>query len=152
METTTRSISARSLWEIGRQMWIVTDGVKPGEHVVVEGLMKVRDGAPVKVRFYRSLKGRRLAMSKFFINRPIVAMVISILMVIVGAVTIASLPVAQFPAHRAAGSADPGHLRRRRRADHRAVRRHADRAADERRGQHELHVFAERHGQRARCG
>src|ERR1700689_5232047 len=36
-------------------------------------------------------------MSKFFINRPIVAMVISILMVIVGAVTIAILPVAQFP-------------------------------------------------------
>jgi HAE1 family hydrophobic/amphiphilic exporter-1 len=36
-------------------------------------------------------------MSKFFIERPIVAMVISILMVIVGAVTIASLPVAQFP-------------------------------------------------------
>src|ERR1700681_3067462 len=36
-------------------------------------------------------------MSKFFIRRPIVAMVIAILMVIVGAVTIASLPVAQFP-------------------------------------------------------
>src|SRR5258708_17915733 len=36
-------------------------------------------------------------MSKFFINRPIVAMVIAILMVIIGAVTIASLPVAQFP-------------------------------------------------------
>jgi HAE1 family hydrophobic/amphiphilic exporter-1 len=36
-------------------------------------------------------------MSKFFIDRPIVAMVISILMVIVGAVTITSLPVAQFP-------------------------------------------------------
>ena len=36
-------------------------------------------------------------MSKFFINRPIVAMVISILMVIVGAVTISTLPVAQFP-------------------------------------------------------
>jgi HAE1 family hydrophobic/amphiphilic exporter-1 len=36
-------------------------------------------------------------MSKFFINRPIVAMVISILMVIVGAVTIATLPVSQFP-------------------------------------------------------
>src|SRR5436309_12878737 len=36
-------------------------------------------------------------MSKFFINRPIVAMVISILTVIVGAVTIANLPVAQFP-------------------------------------------------------
>src|ERR1700756_3936072 len=36
-------------------------------------------------------------MSKFFINRPIVAMVIAILLVIVGAVTIVSLPVAQFP-------------------------------------------------------
>src|ERR1700731_523611 len=36
-------------------------------------------------------------MSKFFIDRPIVAMVIAILMVIVGAVTIGSLPVAQFP-------------------------------------------------------
>jgi hydrophobic/amphiphilic exporter-1 (mainly G- bacteria), HAE1 family len=36
-------------------------------------------------------------MSNFFIRRPIVAMVIAILMVIVGAVTIATLPVAQFP-------------------------------------------------------
>ena len=37
-------------------------------------------------------------MSKFFINRPIVAMVIAIFMVIVGGVTLAGLPVAQFPA------------------------------------------------------
>src|ERR1700681_788309 len=36
-------------------------------------------------------------MSKFFINRPIVAMVIAILMVIAGAVSIAGLPVALFP-------------------------------------------------------
>ena len=39
-------------------------------------------------------------MSKFFINRPIVAIVISILTVIVGAITIATLPVAQFPKYR----------------------------------------------------
>ena len=37
-------------------------------------------------------------MSKFFINRPIVAMVISLLMVIIGIVTIVQLPVSQFPA------------------------------------------------------
>src|SRR6195256_3856399 len=37
-------------------------------------------------------------MSKFFINRPIVAIVISILTVLVGAITIVSLPVSQFPA------------------------------------------------------
>jgi len=36
-------------------------------------------------------------MSRFFINRPIVAMVIAIVTVIVGAVTITGLPVAQFP-------------------------------------------------------
>jgi hydrophobic/amphiphilic exporter-1 (mainly G- bacteria), HAE1 family len=36
-------------------------------------------------------------MSKFFIKRPIVAMVIAILTVIVGAVTIVALPIAQFP-------------------------------------------------------
>jgi HAE1 family hydrophobic/amphiphilic exporter-1 len=36
-------------------------------------------------------------MYKFFINRPIVAMVIAILMVIIGLVSMVSLPVAQFP-------------------------------------------------------
>src|SRR5512139_3234999 len=36
-------------------------------------------------------------MSKFFINRPIVAMVIAILTVIVGFVAMLGLPVAQFP-------------------------------------------------------
>src|SRR6476619_1050204 len=36
-------------------------------------------------------------LSKFFINRPIVAIVISLLTVIVGAITIVTLPVSQFP-------------------------------------------------------
>src|ERR1700743_1398583 len=36
-------------------------------------------------------------MSKFFINRPIVAIVISIIMVIIGLVTVFGLPIAQFP-------------------------------------------------------
>ena len=86
-------------------------------------------------------------MSKFFINRPIVAMVISIVMVLVGALTIlssAGRPVSQ---HRSAGDSSPGHLRRRRRANPGASGCHSHRAADERRGQHELHVFAERHRQ-----
>jgi len=36
-------------------------------------------------------------MSKFFIHRPIVAMVIAILTVVVGAITILGLPISQFP-------------------------------------------------------
>jgi membrane fusion protein, multidrug efflux system len=29
-------------------LWVVEDGLKPGERVVVEGLQKVRDHEPVK--------------------------------------------------------------------------------------------------------
>jgi HAE1 family hydrophobic/amphiphilic exporter-1 len=36
-------------------------------------------------------------MARFFINRPIVAMVISILMVIIGAIAVLRLPIAQYP-------------------------------------------------------
>ena len=36
-------------------------------------------------------------MYRFFINRPVVAIVIAILMVLIGAVSIVSLPVSQFP-------------------------------------------------------
>jgi membrane fusion protein (multidrug efflux system) len=39
------------------QLWIVTDGLKRGERVVVEGLQKVRDGAPVKVAAASSQAG-----------------------------------------------------------------------------------------------
>ena len=31
-------------------MWIIESGVQPGEHVVVEGLQKVRDGSPVRIK------------------------------------------------------------------------------------------------------
>jgi membrane fusion protein (multidrug efflux system) len=30
-------------------LWIVTDGLKAGERVIVEGLLKVRDGSVVNV-------------------------------------------------------------------------------------------------------
>jgi len=30
-------------------MWIVEDGLKPGERVVVEGVQKVREGVAVKI-------------------------------------------------------------------------------------------------------
>jgi multidrug efflux pump subunit AcrA (membrane-fusion protein) len=30
-------------------MWIVEDGLKPGERVVVEGVQKVREGVTVKI-------------------------------------------------------------------------------------------------------
>ena len=68
-------------------------------------------------------------MSKFFINRPIVAIVIAILMVIVGAVSMLTLPIAQFPNIVPPEILVTGHLSRRRRADARAIRRHAHRSS-----------------------
>jgi membrane fusion protein (multidrug efflux system) len=32
------------------KMWIVSEGLKPGERVIVEGLQKVRDGIPVNAK------------------------------------------------------------------------------------------------------
>ena len=80
--------------------WVISEGLKPGEKVIVEGFMKVREGVPVSPKPYSTRcggGGRELTMSKFFINRPIVAIVIAILMVLVGVVSMLGLPTAQFP-------------------------------------------------------
>ena len=98
-------------------LWIITDGVKPGEHVITQGLQKVKDGMQVIAQDdpaavaspsasgalrraairRRARNGASVGMSRFFIDRPIVAMVIAIVFVIAGAVMILRLPVAQFP-------------------------------------------------------
>lgn len=35
------------------QMWIITDGLKPGEHVIAEGIQKAKEGAPVQPKPFR---------------------------------------------------------------------------------------------------
>ena len=83
-------------------------------------------------------------MANFFIRRPIVAMVIAILMVLMGIVAMRRLPTAQFPniapPEIQVKATYPGRGCRNRGA----VRSHPDRAANERRGQHELHVLQQR--------
>jgi membrane fusion protein (multidrug efflux system) len=37
--------------------WVVTEGLKPGDRVVVEGFMKVRQGMPVNVAPYVAAAG-----------------------------------------------------------------------------------------------
>src|SRR5207302_5707309 len=88
--------------------WVVDAGLKPGERVIAEGIQRVRQGMTVNPKPLKAeteakpapttkSEPRSIAMSKFFINRPIVAMVISIVMVIVGIVAMVQLPIAQFP-------------------------------------------------------
>src|ERR1700746_3825577 len=57
--------------------------------LILEGCQRNRNHQPARVRGH--------AMAKFFINRPIVAMVISIIMTIAGIVAFLGLPVAQYP-------------------------------------------------------
>src|SRR5262249_7029067 len=99
-------------------LWIITEGLKPGEKVVAEGVQKVKQGMTVKPTPYTSQRktttgvpakpeakpnaptkanGRQETMSKCFITRPIAAIVISILLTIVGSVAMAQLPTALFP-------------------------------------------------------
>ena len=92
--------------------WLVTEGIKAGEQVIVEGLQKVRPGAPVNPvpgrRARSSRRGRprpeprppasRSPVAQFFIDRPIFAWVIGILVMLGGALSIFRLPVSQYPA------------------------------------------------------
>ena len=104
--------------KIGSQQggnWIVLDGLKEGEQVVVDGFQKMMvPGAPVKpVPFNGSQRSRRSCrsrcrqplnriqdsfMARFFIDRPIFAWVIALFIMVMGAVAITQLPIAQYPA------------------------------------------------------
>ena len=83
-------------------------------------------------------------MAKFFVNHPIIAIVISILLVIVGIVSIVQLPIAQYPELAPPEILLTGDLRRRRCRNRRAVGGNADRAANAGRRQHDLHDLRQR--------
>ncbi len=84
-------------------LWVIEEGLKPGEKVVVEGLQRVQDGMTVTAKPMPPAGAgpararRSSAMSRFFVNRPIVAMVISIVTVMLGLVAMRGLPIAQYP-------------------------------------------------------
>ena len=83
-------------------MWVVESGLEAGDNVIVDGLQRVKTGMTVAPTPFKDTQAnaqsrREVAMSKFFINRPIVAIVIAILTVIGGVVAMAKLPVAQLP-------------------------------------------------------
>ena len=117
--------------KIGKQVGdlrIIDEGVSPGERVIIEGLQKVSDGTEVSPRLAppepepsesrrRRLRAiprrtsrppatRAIAMSKFFIDRPIVAMVIAIFFVITGAVMVLRPAGRAVPGYRAAADPD----------------------------------------------
>ena len=91
-------------------MQLVADGLKPTDWVVVNGIQRVRDGMKVQpsaspcpeprlkytIRCPRTREGGPM-FSHLFIDRPIFATVLSIVIVIVGTVALTQLPIAQYP-------------------------------------------------------
>ena len=84
-------------------------GLKAGDRVVVNGLMTIGPGAPVKAVPWKSTtapaadpvpptpKQGSIVTSHVFIDRPILASVVSIVIVVMGLLALQFLPVAQFP-------------------------------------------------------
>ena len=83
-------------------LWVIEEGLKPGEKVIVEGLQRVQDGVTVTAKPAPATpcpprRRRSKSMARFFVNRPIVAIVISIITVLLGVVAMQGLPIAQYP-------------------------------------------------------
>ena len=98
---------------IGDQ-WLVSSGLSAGDRVVVEGMLNVRPGAAVKAvplnsprparkpriqtsRPYNPNNGGLSMLSNFFLDRPVFAWVIAIIMMLAGGLAIYNLPISQYP-------------------------------------------------------
>ena len=81
---------------------VVREGVQANDWIVVNGFMSIRPGLPIKAekQAAHQLGCSRFAAMKFshfFIDRPIFAAVLSIVIVIVGGLAVFKLPIAQYP-------------------------------------------------------
>ena len=110
----------------------ITDGLKPGERVIVNGMQFAQSGAKViphevpvsdrsaggtgeyrgpaaaraddsrhadggKIRFATCVEGASMKIAHFFIDRPVFAIVLSIVAIIAGSIAVFTLPIAQYP-------------------------------------------------------
>ena len=90
-----------------------------------------------------------MKFSSFFITRPIFAIVLSLLIVVAGALALLQLPISEYPGVVPPTVVVPRRVPRRQSESDRRDRRLAARAADERRRGHALHVLAGDVGRRA---
>ncbi len=77
----------------------ISDGLAVGEHVIVSGLQRARPNGEVTPSLVPMPRCRRneALISRFFIDRPIFAAVLSILITLAGGIALFTLPLAQFP-------------------------------------------------------
>ena len=112
---------------------VIRSGLAPTDRIVIDGLQRARPGRRSSPRTARSKPPRNrpspdalrtprdgaalMRFSHFFIDRPIFAGVISIILTLVGAISFRALPITEYPGNRAADgrrAARPSRARRRR--------------------------------------
>ena len=78
---------------------VIREGLKPEDRVIVDGLQRARVGAKVSPHAAKPAPCRwqDMNLGQLSINRPILAMVLSIVLLIVGAIAYTTLPVAEYP-------------------------------------------------------
>ena len=129
--------------------WQVLTGLKPGDRLIVEGLAKVMPDMPVNPQPVLRRPdapdqhaGALMALSRFFIDRPVFAWVIAIVIMLAGGIAVTHPADRAISHHRAARGGDQRHLSRRRRRDAAELRHPGDRAAAHRPGQPALFLVA----------
>ena len=91
---------------------VITHGLSAGERIVVDGLQRIGPGslvaphlvamtpliAPACLRVdHKSSSGHTMNISKFFIDRPVFAGVLSMLIFIAGLLALGALPISEYP-------------------------------------------------------
>ena len=87
-----------------------------------------------------SVEGAPVKIAHFFIDRPVFAIVLSLVTIIAGSIAVSTLPIAQYPQIAPPTVTVSRYLPGRQRRNRREDRRHADRRTDQRRREHALHV------------
>ena len=127
--------------------WLVTKGLAAGEQVdrrgPPEGAAR-RDGEAGARRTAAASQARPLAMAQFFIDRPIFAWVIAIIIMIAGGISITAAAGLAVSGDRAARDHGQRDVSRRLGADARGHGHAGHRAADERPRRPALHLVVER--------
>ena len=133
--------------EIGQlvgELRVIASGIKPDDRVVISGpavgRARPEDRAAAEDRQRSGQRRRRAMISKFFIERPVLANVIAILMVVIGIVSLLAPAGGAISQRGAADRLGDDPLSRRQRAHGDRHGGAADRAAGERRRGHALHA------------
>ena len=93
------TVEARAveLGPIDEGLRVIRTGLKPEDRVIIDGIQRARVDAKVAPKKGRDRRQQLMNLGRLSINQPILAMVLSIVLLIVGAIAYRTLPVAEYP-------------------------------------------------------